>query len=179
MINFVEDMERMLELMEDYVAEYEGTPIADEVAEFHRVAVELSEHQYLSEQEAYEAVKRILHDQEVLVSSNWKMKDRMKTENMAKADKVMKEIKSLVSNARIELSKKVFDANNGMNGNFFYQASNYLYKLTTRLDGATSLMNEKEIDELHIVRRLSEYLKDAQEDYKNLMHYTAKMEEYK
>lgn len=178
MINFVEDMERMLELMEDYVAEYEGTPIADEVEEFHRVAVELSEHQYLSEQEAYEAVKRILHDQEVLVSSNWKMKDRMKNENMAKADKVMKEIKSLVSNARIELSKKVFDANNGMNGNFFYQASNYLYKLTTRLDGATSLMNEKEIDELHIVRRLSEYLKDAQEDYKNLMHYTAKMEVY-
>lgn len=75
--------------------------------------------------------------------------------------------------------KKVFDATNGMNGSFFHQASNYLFKLTTRLDGATSLMNEKEIDELHIVRRLSEYLKDAQEDYKNLMHYTAKMEEYK
>ena len=178
MINFVEDMERMLELMEDYVDEYKGTPIESEIAEFHRVAVELSEHKYLSEQEAYEAVKRILHDQEVLVSSNWKMKDRMKNESAAKADKLMKEIKSLVSNARIELSKKVFDTTNGMNGNFFYQASNYLYKLTTRLDGATSLMNEKEIDELHIVRRLSEYLKDAQEDYKNLMHYTAKMEVY-
>lgn len=178
MINFVEDMERMLELMEDYVDEYKGTPIESEIAEFHRVAVELSEHQYLSEQEAYEAVKRILHDQEVLVSSNWKMKDRMKTESVAKADKLMKEIKSLVSNARIELSKKVFDATNGMNGSFFNQASNYLYKLTTRLDGATSLMNEKEIDELHIVRRLAEYLKDAQEDYKNLMHYTAKMEVY-
>nr|DAW12938.1 MAG TPA: hypothetical protein [Caudoviricetes sp.] len=179
MIDYVTDMERMLELMEDYVEEYEGTPIEKEIAEFYRVAVELSEHQYLSEQEAYEAVKRVLHDQEGLVSSNWKMKDRMKSEKMAKADKVMKEIKSLVSNARIELSKKVFDANNGMNGNFFYQASNYLYKLTTRLDGATSLMNEKEIDELHIVRRLSEYLKDAKEDCKNLMYYTTRMEEYK
>ena len=178
MIDYVIDMERMLELMEDYVEEYEGTPIESEIAEFHRVAVELSEHQYLSEQEAYEAVKRILHDQEALVSSNWKMKDRMKTESAAKTDKLMKEIKSLLSNARIELSKKVFDATNGMNGSFFHQASNYLYKLTTRLDGANALMNEKEIDELHIVRRLSEYLKDAQEDYKNLMYYTVRMEDY-
>lgn len=178
MINFVEDMERMLDLTENYYMEFDGTPIGDEVAEFHRVAVELSEHPYLSEQEAYEAVKRILHDLEVLVCRNWKMKDRAKNENTAKAEKLMKEIKSLVSDARIELSKKVFDATDGMNGSFFHQASNYLYKLTTRLDGATSLMNEKEIDELHIVRRLAEYLKDAQEDYKNLMHYTAKMEVY-
>ena len=31
MINFVEDMERMLELMEDYVDEYKGTPIESEI----------------------------------------------------------------------------------------------------------------------------------------------------
>lgn len=178
MINFVQDMERMLELMEDYVEEYSGTPIEKEIAEFHRVAVELSENQYLSEQEAYEVVKRILHDQEGLVSSNWKMKDRAKNKNEAKAKKLLNEIKNLLGKARTEMSNTSFLVSNGMKGNFFYQASNYFYKLATRYDGATSLMEEGELEEEHIVRRLSEYLKDAQDDYKNLLHYTEKMKEY-